>query len=363
MAVDWNHTPLKEKDDGIIRIDSYEALLAFASWVNCGAAGARAVLTAEITAEDREWTPIGADRDCPFSGRFDGRGHSIIGLSNEAADAPEAGGLFGCVIGGSVWNVEVRDGRIRGKVAGGVAAVNEGEVVNCSFIGDVAGVAAAGGIAGCLGKNGVLGNCRFRGVVKDESAAGGFVGHSLGTVRGCRGSGDVTGVLAAGGVAGRVLKEGTVEDCSFLGSVAGGESCAGGVVGDNHGRVAVCDFFGKVTAKFAGGVAGDNSGELAGCKGADLVKGFAAGGVVGSNTSKGTVRACRFSGSVEGENAGGAVAGDNSGSLKDCEGSGSVTGWIEEGEGVWRIVGCDLGGSVTGCRFTAVPYGGGAPEN
>lgn len=97
------------------------------------------------TAEDNPvaWTPIGvyvdgSTKDKPFSGTFDGNGHTISGLYiNSDANGQ---GLFAVLgAGGTVQNLIVT-GTVHAPnsaVVGGIAAKSSGTVRNCGFYGDV----------------------------------------------------------------------------------------------------------------------------------------------------------------------------------------------------------------------------------
>lgn len=86
--------------------------------------GACAVLTADIDLSNEKWTPIGKYTDdndkTPYTGTFDGQGHTIKGLYvNSASDAYV--GLFGCLEGAAVRNLTV-DGYVQGcNTVGGIA--------------------------------------------------------------------------------------------------------------------------------------------------------------------------------------------------------------------------------------------------
>lgn len=84
-----------------------------------------------------EWTPIGKYTDdndkTPYTGTFDGQGHTIKGLYvNSASDAYV--GLFGCLEGAAVRNLTV-DGYVQGyKTAGGIAGyASNAAIENCSI--------------------------------------------------------------------------------------------------------------------------------------------------------------------------------------------------------------------------------------
>ena len=78
--------PSLTKDaEGYYLISNYEELKAFAALVNPvdgGQTNINAKLTADITASDKAWTPIGTFSK-KFEGVFDGQGYIITGLSNE----------------------------------------------------------------------------------------------------------------------------------------------------------------------------------------------------------------------------------------------------------------------------------------
>ena len=340
MADDWKNAPANGRNDGIIRIGSYEALLAFAARVNGGEYGLNAVLTADIQAADRKWTPIGEDIEHVYCGVFDGRGHSITGLSNDRAEKREFAGLFGCSEG-TVRNTELRNASIRG-------SNSEGGIVGESFFGSVE-------------------NCRVNGsvtAVGEGSFVGGVVGYNDGSVENCASDGSVTAVGkhgSAGGVVGYNIL-GSVENCASGGSVtAGGEgSFAGGVVGVNdEGSVENCASDGVVTAvgeeSGAGGVVGGNSyGSVRNCMGGGSVMGKLAGGVVGWNDC--SVENCASGGSVtavgEGSSAGG-VAGRNIGVVRSCASGGTVS--FDERANIIPDVGVVVGdndrGRVENCFY------------
>ena len=112
------------------------------------------VLGADIDLGGEAWTPIGAGSvtnagvitagDVPFTGVFDGRGHTVDNFKvSVPADAPAgyAAGLFGILSGATVKNVVI-----------GPKAVFEGQSAAMSFIGGVAGFALNSTVEGCTNK-------------------------------------------------------------------------------------------------------------------------------------------------------------------------------------------------------------------
>ncbi len=111
-------------------------------------------LGADIDLGGEEWTPIGAGSvtnagvitagDVPFTGVFDGQGHTVDNFKvSVPADAVAgyAAGLFGILNGATVKNVVI-----------GSKAVFEGQSAAMSFIGGVAGFALNSTIEGCTNK-------------------------------------------------------------------------------------------------------------------------------------------------------------------------------------------------------------------
>lgn len=101
------------------------------------------------------WTPIGTDvsrkDNKPFSGTFDGNGHTITGLYIN--NATQYQGLFGNISTGGVVKNLVVAGRViatgQNNVGGIVARLSGGTVQNCGFYGAVtAGTSNAGGVVG-----------------------------------------------------------------------------------------------------------------------------------------------------------------------------------------------------------------------
>ena len=101
-----------------------------------------------------EWTPIGNEEN-PFTGIFDGCGHSITGLT---VSGGSCAGLFGWIKNAEIRNVQA-GGSVSGTAAGGIAGAAEYSVIeNCMFEGSVSGTKASGGIVGTV-CGGAVSNC------------------------------------------------------------------------------------------------------------------------------------------------------------------------------------------------------------
>lgn len=106
-AVDQNaaieNSGLEKDSNGFYQIASKEELTAVAYAISQGKSGwasADYVLTADINLVDAFWTPIGTENN-PFTGRFNGNGHTIHGAISAVASSYDGVnvGLFGSVKG------------------------------------------------------------------------------------------------------------------------------------------------------------------------------------------------------------------------------------------------------------------------
>ncbi|MEY8610895.1 T9SS C-terminal target domain-containing protein [Parabacteroides segnis] len=162
-------------------------------------------LSTDIDLNGEEWTPIGRD-GYPFSGHFDGRGHTVKGLT-VIGDMSYAG-LFGRIVNGTLCNLGVSLHEDGIKVSS-VAGVNAGGIVgllfgfsgdvslrNCYVVGNgkvtsTGNVSYVGGIAGAVVVEGEdntasLTHCYATVAVEAEATytcgVGGIVGVSNGTL-------------------------------------------------------------------------------------------------------------------------------------------------------------------------------------
>lgn len=109
--------------------------------------------------EGEEWVPIGAksaDDTDPgrFSGIFDGRGHSIKGLTINTEKAFR--GFFGRMDHGTIKNVEFADVNIQGKAPTGCvtgAMIGSSKIEHVSVTGNITSDSEAGGIVGRVARD------------------------------------------------------------------------------------------------------------------------------------------------------------------------------------------------------------------
>ena len=198
------------------------------------------------------WTPVGPGSSAPFTGTFEGNGHTI---SNLATIAGGVAGLFGALSSAAeVRNLGLVDNlaaRITNGPAGGIAAVNRGTITASYATGPVYSSGDAG-----------------------ENHLGGLVGRhwgALGAITSCFATGDVVSGAGRfggmGGLAGDVRDGATIAASYATGDVTGSDR-QGDYVGGLVGRMNT----GTITASWASGDvdavsgAADAAGKLVGLK-------------------------------------------------------------------------------------------------
>lgn len=170
----WDGTPgtMPEEVDGVYSVSSAPQLAAIAQHVNSGNTmkGKTIKLAKDINLNNVNWTPIGMTSSTPFSGNFDGDGHTIynlkidrkgksdvyaglfgyvntgentfrnvtidgidINVQNGTANALSTGGLISNCIVYEISNVHVKNVNIRAyRQTGGIAGAIYGHVLDCS---------------------------------------------------------------------------------------------------------------------------------------------------------------------------------------------------------------------------------------
>lgn len=255
--------------DGVYRVDSVEALRAFAELVREGDGPFTGEVWLMCDLDGVGRMPSIGSLENMFLGVFDGRGHVISGLRPE--ESGSFCGMFGYVgAGGRVCNLVLEDVRVSGtRYVGGVAAYNAGTIERCAVVeGHIGGNAyldygvATGGVAGL--SCGEILECVNRNTrVNGGRCVGGIVGSQCAArVERCLNSGRVSslnrGQAMAGGIAGSVQTEGAVRGCVNLAGVeAPFAEWTGGIVGALHGgKLTGCLNLGGVQARERGAVAG-----------------------------------------------------------------------------------------------------------
>ena len=184
-----------------------------------------AELTKDIDLSGEAWTPIGIGGAFyagtpPYSGTFDGKGHTIKNLSIDSS--AHYVGLFGYVYGGTIRNLTV-SGSVKGSEhTGGIAgAANGGTFENCANQCAVQG-GTTGGIIGFATEEGTLivRDCYNVGSITTTigNSVGGIIGQCIntsGTIRNCYNAGTVTGTASVGAIIGNSVSD-RIYNCYYL---------------------------------------------------------------------------------------------------------------------------------------------------
>jgi len=241
--------------------------------------------------QPNNWTAIGTEA-APFTGSFDGGGHSIVGLHIHLPSASNQG-LFGYISGEGalIENLGLEGSTVTGQHrVGSLVGRNEsGTVRNSHATGNVSGRNDLGGVVGANGDGGRVENSHATGSVSGDAYVGGVVGRNSGTVHNGYATGNVSGNAYVGGVVGwNVGPNAGVEACHAQGNVTGTGTNIGGVVGENdRGRVDNSYATGNVSGDtYVGGVVGRSSGTVHNCYATGKARGNAhVGGVAGFNNT------------------------------------------------------------------------------
>lgn len=296
------------------------AWLAYAVNNQTESGGFSAVLTADVDLGYCQWPVIGtrsSGSQRPYTGTFDGRGHTVSGLYITSLGGRQKLGLFGVAQDAVIRNLTVRgsieltgvrsyDGDTAGYLIGGLLGSGEGigvTISNCvsqvdvsvSFANDQkAQRAAVGGLVGRLSGSGshTLTDCRSEGRVYTAFAPGACY---LGGSGGDGGQAGIVGFISAGARLERCVNAGEV----YAGRAAG----VGGIVG-NAGSSGT-----EVTLSQCA-----NQGAVSNDTGGVLLRKGGTGGIIGlAPTGSVTVSSCYNTGAVAGSAIVGGILGGEKG--------------------------------------------------
>ena len=347
----------------------------------------------------------GRDKTVPFSGSFNGAGHTISNLfivnyidnpmgffvvldSSARVDSltlkdyhlkgAYAGGIAGKNYG-TINEVHVdADTLLFSTSSGGIASENYGTIVSSSFTGMLSG-AYLGGIA--YENFGTISKCEMtleNGTDGIELTMFGGVAHkNRGLIEDCKTSGGVHAAVNIGGLASE--NYGTVERCSssvdivgvggisFEGLQVKNVAAIGGLVAIDSGKVLHSHSSGNIiaTGSNVGGFVGITFGEITGCSASGTVKGLAfSGAFVGTN--RGKIDSSFATGKIVGSSYLGGFAGYNFGDIKASHAEGNVEftgasagGFVAKNDTSGVIDDCYATGNVNGYNYA----GGFAGEN
>lgn len=215
------------------------------------------------------WNPIGTI-NMPFTGIFDGNGHTISGLQCNLTSTTSSvyAGLFG-YNSGNIQNIGMVIGNIAAEstftsYVGGITGSNSGAISNCYYSGSImSNSCSIGGIAGI--NSGTISSC-FNAGSLNGGASGGITGDNWGTITYCYNAGNVKGSGCGGGAGGiSVLNNNIISNCYNIGYVSF-ISCPGGIAGTNlYGFINNCYNIGNVIGSYAGGIVGFSSSTISNC--------------------------------------------------------------------------------------------------
>ncbi len=264
-------------------INTLDDLKAFRDGVNSGNTyeGKYVELTGDIDLSDIEWTPVGTGTrngksysDNAFKGIFDGKNHTISGLTITSASSKDyAVGLFGVVDGGTVKNLSLTNVNINvtnSDLAGGAIGmmVNNATADHITVGGSVIGHDGVGGIVGRMIISGTISNCTNNAnVTSSYGGIGGIVGKAyyedgsninlFASISNCANNGTITAPMYVGGIVG--LTRSNVSGCVNNGVVDGGTQ-TGGIIGQliAAGKISGNENKAKISGKnHMGGIIGD----------------------------------------------------------------------------------------------------------
>lgn len=341
----------------------------------------------------------------PFSGSFNGAGHTISNLYIVNFREPSTGMFSVLDSAARLDSLTLKDYYFQGIYSGGIAgenygvinavhvdtdtldfvtsagglvSTNYGEISNSSFSGTLKG-AYLGGIA--YENFGTISNSRVN--IKNGTAGreltmfGGIAHKNRGTISDCNTEGGIKASVNIGGIAS--VNYGLVERCSssvdivgtggttYTGLKINDVAALGGLVAVDSGKIYNSHASGDITASAnnAGGFVGIAFGEIVGCSASGTVKTVAfSGSFVGTN--RGKIDSSFATGKVVGSSYLGGFAGFNFGEIKASHAEGNVEfmgsnagGFVARNEPKGIIDECYATGNVNGYNYA----GGFAGEN
>ena len=259
-----------------VDIETVDDLLALAKATDAETLGKNYRLKADLNLKDTPFNGIGS-ADQPFTGMFDGQGHTISHVTVNAPEGENAG-FFNVIKGATIRDLKLVDVEITGKAnVGGLAGSAQVQldsddlsknvanlIGGCSVSGTVTGTKNVGGLVGLNeGKTdpktlfsiaSAVDKCAASVTVNGKEMTGGLVGKNGGTITKSSSGGTVKGDTTTGGLVGD--SSGDIYD-SHTSCTAAGSSHTGGFVGFSDGAVKNCYSIGGVSGTdYTGGFAG-----------------------------------------------------------------------------------------------------------
>lgn len=259
-----------------VDIETVDDLLALAKATDAETLGKNYRLKADLNLKDTPFNGIGSAGQ-PFTGMFDGQGHTISHVTVNAPEGENAG-FFNVIKGATIRDLKLVDVEITGKTnVGGLVGSTQVQldsndlsknvanlIGGCSVSGTVTGTKNVGGLVGLNeGKTdpqtlfsiaSAVDKCAASVTVNGKEMTGGLVGKNGGTITKSSSGGTVKGDTTTGGLVGD--SSGDIYDSHTSCTVAG-SSHTGGFVGFSDGAVKNCYSIGGVSGTdYTGGFAG-----------------------------------------------------------------------------------------------------------
>lgn len=202
--------------------------------------GAYYQLGADINLGSSGWTPIGsytnASVNSPFTGVFDGNGHTISNLQINSPDSSYLG-LFGYIADDAVienlrlTNVEITGANYLGALAG---YAQYSTITNCYSQGKVTGTDFVGGLIGYAYDYTIISDCHSSIEISGEKQVGGLIGKtSVSSITDSYASGSVLGKGNVGGLVGFIeFPTENLSNSYFNGEISCSNNNIGGLIGN-----------------------------------------------------------------------------------------------------------------------------------
>ncbi len=152
---------------------------------------------------DSSWEPIGTQHE-PFTGNFNGKGHTISNLFVDHSDANYQG-LFGYCRNVVIDSLAVVDCEVKGyNYLGGISGyLYNSKISNCYVTGSIKGNQMVGGLVGYIYNGSTINKCYSSTSVSAESVGGNLCGQAYyATIENCYGTGSLLGSSSLGGILG-----------------------------------------------------------------------------------------------------------------------------------------------------------------
>ncbi|MGN0325979.1 MAG: hypothetical protein ACI4DW_06695 [Lachnospiraceae bacterium] len=274
--------PVRAENSGEINIYTAEDFAEFAE--NCKTDG-WSLGKVVVLRSDIDISGLDLDGIAYFNGTFRGCGYTISFTRMQPVGSHY--GLFRYI--GS--NGIVRDLNVCGSIypkgsaseIGGIAGVNQGMILHCTFSGSVRGENRVGGIAGNNTETGIIVNSENSAILLATNSTGGIAGVNQGLISDCRNQGNINiKELETTMDIGGVVDVGTLN----LARNVVNRNNMGGIAGISGGVISGCTNTGIVgflhTGYNVGGIAGNQNGMIIDCTNEGAVYGRKdVGGIVG----------------------------------------------------------------------------------